>query len=305
MPAGDLFSSEESPDWEGRLPKQVGLATDARRRDYPKALVRRVPMKASSWVFLLGTSLAACSPQGQRLNRSLGSSGAAFSTLVFSKTTGFRHSSIPNGISAITELAQANGFNVDATEDSTLFTDENLANYQAVIFLSTTGTVLDDQQKAAFQRYIENGNGYVGIHSASDTEYGWAWYGELVGAYFSSHPSIQPARIQIEDADHPSTATLPPDWQRTDEWYNFRTNPRGVVHVLATLDESSYDGGDMGDHPIAWCHEVTGGGRAWYTALGHTEGSYSEPLFLEHLRGGIMTAAGALPANCNVDLQAR
>jgi len=261
-------------------------------------------MKASNWFFLLGASLTACSPE-LGLNRSLNGSGAAYSTLVFSKTTGFRHSSIPNGISAITELGAANGFNVDATEDSSLFTDEKLANYQAVIFLSTTGTVLDDQQKAAFQRYVENGNGYVGIHSASDTEYDWAWYGELVGAYFRSHPSIQPARIQVEDADHPSTASLPPDWQRTDEWYNFRANPRGLVHVLASLDEGSYDGGDMGDHPIAWCHEVSGGGRAWYTALGHTEASYGEPLFLEHLRGGIMTAAGMIAADCSVGAQAR
>jgi type 1 glutamine amidotransferase len=115
------------------------------------------------------------------------------------------------------------------------------------------------KQKAAFQRYIESGNGCVGIHSATDTEYDWAWYGQLV-APISSHPSIQSALIQIEDANHPSTVALPADWQRADEWYNFRANPREVVHVLATLDESTYDGRDMGDHPIASCHEVAGGG---------------------------------------------
>jgi len=169
-----------------------------------------------------------------------------------------------------------------------------------VIFLSTTGTILDDGQKAVFQRYIESGNGYVGIHSATDTEYDWAWYGGLVGTFFRDHPSIQPASIQIEDPNHPSTASLSQPWQRTDEWYNFQTNPRGSVHVLATMDESSYEGGDMGDHPIAWCHDVAGGGRSWYTALGHTEESYSEPLFRQHLLGGIMTSAGVQAADCSI-----
>jgi type 1 glutamine amidotransferase len=225
--------------------------------------------------------------------------GAAFSALIFSKTTGFRHSSIPNGIDAIAALGQQNGFNVDTTEESSLFTDEYLANYQVVIFLCTTGTVLDDAQKAAFERFIAAGNGYVGIHSATDTEYDWVWYGLLVGTYFRSHPSIQPASIVIEDPNHASTLGLPQLWRRTDEWYNFASNPRASVHVLATMDESSYTGGEMGDdHPIAWCHDVAGGGRSWYTALGHTEESYGEPLFRQHLLGGILTAAGAASADC-------
>jgi type 1 glutamine amidotransferase len=257
-------------------------------------------MKATSCAFGLAAFLAGCSgsvPKVQRLSRV---NEASFTALVFSKTTGFRHDSIPNGIAAISELGATNGFNVDATEDSRLFTDQNLASYRVVIFLSTSGTVLDNEQKSAFQRYIESGNGYAGIHSASDTEYDWEWYGRLVGAFFRSHPSIQPAKIQIEDPDHPSTAPLPQVWERTDEWYNFRTNPRGSVRVLATIDESSYSGGDMGDHPMAWCHDVTGGGRSWYTAFGHTEASYDESLFRQHLLGGILTAAGALTANCAV-----
>jgi cytochrome c len=258
-------------------------------------------MKFSNWFLLVAVGLSACSSQMQGTKRAPTGNESAFSALIFSKTTGYRHDSIPNGIAAISELGAANGFSVDATEDSSFFTDDNLANYQVVIFLSTTGTILDEKQKGAFQRFVENGNGYVGIHSATDTEYDWAWYGQLVGAYFRSHPSIQPALIQIEDPDHPSTAPLTQPWPRTDEWYNFRSNPRGSVHVLATMDESSYDGGDMGDHPIAWCHEVAGGGRSWYTALGHTVESYSEPLFRQHLLGGIMTAAGALAANCGVN----
>src|SRR5262252_7066710 len=257
-------------------------------------------LSAPGCLLLLTAAVSSCSPanQGQRVPSN---AGAMFSALIFSKTAGFRHTSIPNGIQAISELAAENGFNADASEDSKLFNDDSLSNYQVVIFLSTTGTILDDEQKAAFQRFIEGGNGFVGIHSATDTEYDWAWYGQLVGAYFRSHPQIQPADVHVEDANHRSTAKLPSIWTRTDEWYNFQTNPRGSVHVLLTLDESSYQGGEMGsDHPIAWCHDVAGGGRSWYTALGHTEESYSEPLFRQHLLGGIMTAAGAWPADCSV-----
>jgi cytochrome c len=211
--------------------------------------------------------------------------------LLFSKTTGFRHESIPDAIAALEELGARHGFAVDTTEDAATFTDERLGRYRAVVFLMTTGDVLDDAQQAAFERYIRAGNGYVGVHSASDTEYAWPWYGELVGAYFSNHPAIQQARIQIEDSAHPSTAGLPNPWTRTDEWYSFRTNPRARVHVLATLDESTYQGGTMGiDHPFAWYHDYDGG-RAWYTAGGHTSASYAEPEFLQHLLGGLLYAA--------------
>jgi cytochrome c len=217
-----------------------------------------------------------------------------FAVLVFSKTTGFRHDSIPQGITAIKALGADHGFAVDSTEDAARFTDAALARYKVVVFLSTTGDILDDGQKAAFERYIRSGGGFAGIHSASDTEYRWAWYGRLVGAYFASHPEIQPATVRIEDPDHPSTKSLPATWRRTDEWYNFRSNPRGAVHILATLDESTYSDGKMGtDHPIAWC-QVIDGGRSWYTAMGHTVESYAEPLFRLHLVGGIKSAAGVV-----------
>ncbi|MEQ9309216.1 MAG: ThuA domain-containing protein [Balneolaceae bacterium] len=213
--------------------------------------------------------------------------------LVFSKTEGFRHSSIPNGIAAIQQLSLDNNFEVDATENASLFTLENLLQYDAVIFLSTTGDVLNSDQQAAFEEYISRGKGYVGIHAASDTEYNWEWYGGLVGAYFESHPPGTPtATIEVADKVHPSTAFLPDYWERTDEWYNFQENPRGDVHVLMTLDESTYAGGNMGyDHPIAWLHDY-GGGRAWYTGGGHTEASFSEPNFLKHILGGILYASG-------------
>jgi glucose/arabinose dehydrogenase/PKD repeat protein/type 1 glutamine amidotransferase len=228
---------------------------------------------------------------------------ANYKVLVFSKTAGFRHSSIPNGLAAIRTLGTNNSFSVDASENSAVFSDANLAQYQAVIFLCTTGDILDGNQQAAFEAYIRAGGGFVGIHSASDTEYTWPWYGGLVGAYFSSHPpGTAQATIKVADRIHPSSASLPKRWVRTDEWYNFQSNPRGTVHVLATLDETTYSGGTMGfDHPFAWCHEYDGG-RAWYTAGGHTEASYSEPLFLAHILGGIEFAAGIKTSDCGATI---
>jgi cytochrome c len=215
-----------------------------------------------------------------------------YAVLVFSKTSAFRHDSISQGIAAVKALGTAHGFAVEATEDAGRFSDKELARFKVVLFLNTTGDILDGAQKAAFERYIRSGGGFVGVHSASDTEYGWPWYGRLVGAYFASHPAIQPAMVRVEDLGHASTEGLPVTWERTDEWYNFRTNPRGHVHVLARVDETSYSGGKMGaDHPIAWCQEIDGG-RSWYTAMGHTKESYAEPLYRLHLLGGIESAAG-------------
>ncbi|MGC2203197.1 MAG: ThuA domain-containing protein [Stellaceae bacterium] len=217
---------------------------------------------------------------------------ASPAVLVFSRTSGYRHDSIPDGIAAIRALGADHGFMVDDTEDAGWFTDATLARYKAVVFLNTTGNVLDQGGKAAFERYIRSGHGFVGIHSASDTEYDWPWYGRLVGAYFASHPAIQRATVRIEDPSQPSTSGLPSKWEREDEWYNFRSNPRGSVHILATVDETTYSGGAMGtDHPIAWCQTIDGG-RSWYTAMGHTKESYAEPLFRVHLLGGIESAAG-------------
>ncbi|MGW6739976.1 ThuA domain-containing protein [Streptomyces sp. NPDC055025] len=217
--------------------------------------------------------------------------------LVFSRTAGFRHSSIPAGIAAVQRLGTANGFTVTATEDAGAFTAANLAQYQAVVWLSTTGDVLNATQQTAFESYIAAGGGYVGVHAAADTEYDWPWYGGLVGAYFASHPATQQATVKVEDRSSVSTAHLPQRWTRTDEWYNYRANPRSAVKVLASLDESSYSGGSMGDHPITWCQNY-GGGRAWYTGLGHTEESYADPNFTTMLLGGIQTASGARPADC-------
>jgi type 1 glutamine amidotransferase len=217
-----------------------------------------------------------------------------FAILVFSKTEGFRHDSIPAGIAAIRQQGSTRGFSVDATEDGAAFTDDNLARFKVVVFLSTTGDVLNAPQQSAFERFVRRSGGFVGVHSAADTEYDWPFYGALLGAYFAGHPDIQNATIQIEDASHPSTASLPRTWMRRDEWYNFQRNPRGGVTVLATIDERSYSGGTMApDHPIMWSHTYEGG-RAWYTAGGHTQESFSEPLFVDHVGRAIVWAAGGI-----------
>ncbi|MCP3903830.1 MAG: carbohydrate-binding protein [Planctomycetes bacterium] len=229
-----------------------------------------------------------------------------FQILVFTRTAGFRHRSIPDGVASLRDLGREYGFAVEHTEDPARFTDARLARFDAVVFLSTTGDVLDETQQAAFERYVRAGGGYVGIHAASDTEYEWPWYGRLVGAYFKSHPRVQDATIIVTDRTHPSTIHLPERWDRHDEWYDYRDNPRGKVHVLATLDERTYEGGRMGrDHPTAWCH-VHDGGRAWYTGGGHTSESFAEPAFRRHMLGGIWWAAGrtdALEGRSEVVLQ--
>lgn len=218
-----------------------------------------------------------------------GASADGISILIYSRTVGYRHDSIPDGIGALTELSRAHGWRLTATEDPNQFSDAGLAGYDVVIFLSTTGDVLDASQQTAFERFIRAGNGFIGVHAATDTEYDWPWYGGLVGAYFRKHPTVQVADVVVEDPLHPATALLPSPWRRTDEWYAFQTNPRASVHVLLSLDERSYSPGDAnmdGDHPIAWCHEYDGG-RAFYTALGHTSESFSDPLFMAQLAGAI------------------
>lgn len=214
--------------------------------------------------------------------------------LVFSKTKGWKHTSIPFGIAAIQKLGRENNFLVDTTKNADYFNDDSLKHYAAVVFMSTTGNVLNQTQQAAFERYIQAGGGYMGVHAAADTEYDWPWYNKLVGGYFASHPSnsnVRKATVDVLDKKHISTAHLPDHWERTDEWYNYRSF-YSDLNVLANLDENTYDGGINGsNHPIAWYHEFDGG-RAFYTGGGHTDESFSEPLFVQHLLGGLKWTMG-------------
>jgi uncharacterized protein len=269
----------------------------------------------------LVVSLSACGRSGD----STGPGGlppletGPFKVLIYSRTAGFRHASIEPGILAIGQLGAEHGFEVDATEDPEAFTPENLAQYRVLIWLNTTLTVLDtEEQRQALVNFMHNGGGYVGIHSAADTEHDWPYYGELVGAQFRTHPVQQLGSFVIEAPDHPSVAHLDNPWMIFDEFYSFKTNPRGQVRVLMSIDESSYlpdpntsclpdsptfpEGysGVMGDHPMSWCHDKFKG-RAWYTALGHEIYLYAHEPFLQHILNGILTVARRVEASCAVD----
>lgn len=215
------------------------------------------------------------------------SAHAEVDLLVFTKTSGYRHDSIPVAIAAVEQIAVDRGWTTMATEDAALFEPEFLAQFEGIVFLSTTGELLDDVQSAALQGWVQQGGGFVGIHSVSNSEEDWPWFVGLVGTTFASHPAVQAATVHVVDPDHPATIGLPDPWMRTDEWYNFTTNPSATVQVLLRLDETTYEGGTMGrDHPIAWVHEYDGR-RSFYTAGGHTIENWSEPEFLAHVAGGI------------------
>lgn len=210
--------------------------------------------------------------------------------LIFSLTTSFRHKSIKEGIAAIRALGANNGFVVDTSENVKSFTLENLSKYKALVFLNPTGSnVFTDEQKQALKSYINNGGGVVGIHAATDFCFEWDWYGKMIGAFFTDHPKVQKAKLVAVKPKDKLMKGMPESWLHTDEWYNFKSfNPK--VKVLVRVDESSYQGGKMGDfHPIVWSHEFEGG-RVFYTGLGHTAEAYSDPLFLKQLLMGIKWA---------------
>ena len=222
-------------------------------------------------------------------------SNSTHSLLVFSKTTGFRHESIEAGIEALKKLGPRHELSLKFTESSGYVGSDSLFTHDAILFLNTTGTLFTDKERSYLKRFIQAGGGFVGVHSAADTEYDWPWYEGLVGAYFDNHPNnpnVREAAIMVSDEDHPALNGLPQRWEREDEWYNYRSFKESL-QILLKLDTDSYEGSDHpGNHPIAWYREYDGG-RSFYTGLGHTEESYSDPLFLNHLMGGILYALGA------------
>ncbi len=218
--------------------------------------------------------------------------------MVFSKTAGFRHSSIKEGREFLTDLGKKEGFTVYLTENSDDFTEEKLKKYNLVIFLNTTGDVLEPAQQADFERYIQAGGGYMGIHAASDTEYNWPWYNDLMGGYFASHPgrnvsNVQNGKMIVLDKTHPSTAHMPDEFERKDEFYDFKSLKTDLLKFLIKVDENSYKEGKMGDfHPMSWYHEFDGG-KAFYTNYGHTPETFKEPLMVKHFLEGIKWAMAA------------
>jgi len=222
--------------------------------------------------------------------------------LVFSKTEGFRHASIEAGKKALEKMGKEKGFSTTFSENSSIFQESELKKFQAVIFLNTTGDVLNDKQQAAFERFIQAGGGYVGIHSATDTEYDWPWYGRLAGAYFLDHPNnpnVQKGNIIVQMKKHWATQGMPDSFEKTDEFYNYK-NINPAIKVILTVDENSYSGGKNGsNHPMSWYH-LYDGGRAFYTGMGHTDETFSEPLFMNHLWAGIQWASGGqIPTKLN------
>ncbi len=241
---------------------------------------------------LLALVLLACSTNSQP---SPGAATPPLRVLVFTATTGFRHDSIPAAQTALRAL-DPTLFALEFSEDPKQLT-RALSHSDVVAFVLTSGDLLNEAEQDELEAFVRAGGGFVGVHSASDSEYDWPFYAELIGAHFASHPEIQPARVLREAASHPSVRFLPEVWQRTDEWYNFRRNPRPDVEVLLRLDEASYQGGSHGsDHPIAWCRTLDGG-RALYTALGHTEESWSDPLFARHVSEALLWAGQRLPSS--------
>ncbi len=214
--------------------------------------------------------------------------------LVFSKTAAFRHQSIEAGKTALTKMAKEKGFGVSFTEDASQFSEVNLKKFNTVIFLNTTGDILNNEQQNVFERYIQAGGGYVGIHAATDTEYEWPWYNQLAGAWFLDHPStpsnVQKGKFYVTKKNEFTTG-MPYEFERSDEFYSFKDiSPK--INVVIKIDEKSYIGGKNGDnHPISWYQEFNGG-RSFYTAMGHTDETFAEPLFLNHLYAGIKYTAG-------------
>lgn len=214
--------------------------------------------------------------------------------LVFSKTVGYRHASIKAGQKFFEQLGQKENINMIFSEDAVIFSEENLKIFSAVVFLNTTGDILDATQQTSFERYIQAGGGFMGIHAAADCEYDWAWYNGLVGAYFASHPggyvsNVQMGKMNVLDKNHPSTSHLPTTFSREDEFYDFKSLQKDKLNFLIEVDEKSYKQGKMGDfHPMAWYHDYDGG-KAFYTNFGHVDETFTEEKMMEHLRQGLFS----------------
>ncbi|MFS1438546.1 ThuA domain-containing protein [Shewanella sp. 10N.286.48.A6] len=227
-------------------------------------------------------------------------SAKQFNVLLFTKTAGWHHQSILEGVNAMKVLAEKHHFDYEWHEDANQFNDKNLARFDVIIFLNTTGDILNLAQQQAMKSFIQAGKGFVGIHSASDTEYQWTWYTQLVGRMFVIHPAIQTAKINVIATEFPGVELMPENFFWTDEYYQFSEPYSDKLKYILSVDETSYQANaqwgelkvnGMGEfHPLSWYQEFEGG-RSFYTALGHLSATYQDPMFLQHLYGGIYWAA--------------
>lgn len=233
--------------------------------------------------------------------------------LIFTETAAFRHDeAIDQGVPKLEAAFEEAGISSEHTEDSSIFNDTDLARFDALVMFQTSGDPWTGPgEKEALEAYQQNGGGIAAIHNAADMRGNYQWWDDLIGAQMPGHADTSPplgqeATVRVEDTEHPSTEHLSAEWIRSDEWYNFDRNVRDGAHVLATVDESTYDPGDnaMGeDHPISWCKPYDGG-RAWVTALGHFGAHYDEPDLLQHIIGGVSWAAGEVEGDCGEEAPA-
>jgi len=224
-----------------------------------------------------------------------------FKVLMITTTRGWHHESLHAGVVAIQQLAARNSFEVALLEDPNGFTDKYVEQFQAILFLNTSGDIFNAEEQKVMERFIKSGKGFVGIHSASDTEYEWDWYTKMVGRMFHIHPAVQTAKMKILDPKFPGLQGFADGKLWTEEWYEFGPEKVTDLTYILGVDEETYNpkadwgarakGVGMGKvHPLAWYHNYDGG-RAFYTALGHLPTNFSEPAFLDHLYAGIFWAA--------------
>jgi len=210
--------------------------------------------------------------------------------LVFTKTLGWRHQSIETGVATFRAFGKAHNFVIEHSEDSTLFSRKHLPQYDAIVFLNTTGNILDENGQKAFETYIKGGGSFLGVHAAADTEHNWPWYGKMVGGYFKNHPNnpnIREATLERTTHSHTSVSHLERSFSRKDEWYNYKNLNPDITPVLM-LNEDSYEGGENHSfHPIAWYHNFQGC-KIFYTGGGHTKSAYTEKGFRTHLERAIL-----------------
>ena len=250
-------------------------------------------MTIKKWTVLILVQLFVCQ---------LASAQKQFKALLVTTTRGWHHESIHKGVLAIQQLAVNNNFDMVLFEDPDAFNDKYLEQFKVVIFLNTTADIFDSAQQKVMERFIQSGKGFVGIHSASDTEYSWEWYRKLVGRMFYIHPVIQTAKLNIVAAGFPGVQAFAGNTLWTDEWYEFGPEEVVGLQYILAVDETTYNpkvawanrnkkGVGMGTfHPVAWYHNYDGG-RAFYTALGHLPAVYGNTNFLDHLYAGIFWAA--------------
>jgi type 1 glutamine amidotransferase len=211
--------------------------------------------------------------------------------LMLTATTGFRHDSIPAARAAVAAIAaRSSDISVTGTENLADLSATRLGATDVLMFALTTGELpFDESQKRAIVDFVNNGGGFIGVHSATDTLYDWPDYGRIVGAYFKEHPWTQQATVTVEDRAHPTTAGLGASFSLTEEFYTFRSNPRGTVHVLLTLDPGSV--GAQGDFPLAWTQSI-GRGRSYYNALGHFPETWNDSRFQMQIAAAVRWTAG-------------